>query len=311
MEASANREAIAVDHVVDLLNQAHAASLRYVAGLDSRGVIPTASALEAMNALNEKFPKVPSDASEVITLLDQIGSPATIVLLQAGNINSGASDPFKAIFRWPVSVVPGCTWMVHSDCGRAFRSSIATSLRALNSRTLGAWMINNVNLPQDSAIYAMRDAEAVDDVFGVHATHLLRDERRQPNTFTPELSRRARGVEFWAALKALGRSGIAELIDRCCRHAHTFADGLATAGYEVLNEVALNQVVFACADESATRSALARIQASVITWLGPTHWKKGFAMRIGVSSWATTDQDVQKSLAVMKGAFPSTSLKTI
>ncbi len=456
-----------MQQAVDLLCQAHQASLRYVGDLESREVMPSALALKAMDALHETFPEGSSNPSEVIALLDQIGSPATvattggrffgfvvggalpvaiaanwlastwdqnagnwilspiaaeleavaaswlldafelprtaavgfvtgstmgafsaiaaarssilrrrgwnvkrrglngapririvaseelhptnlaalgyagfglddvlfcptdsqgrvlpaqmpelddltIVLLQAGNINSGASDPFKAIC--PVARERGA-W-VHVDGAFGLWARVSERHRYLleGLELADSWSVDGhkwLNLPQDSAIYATRDVEAVDDVFGVQATYLLRDERRQPNTFTPELSRRARGVEFWAALKALGRSGVAELIDRCCRHAQTFADGLATAGYEVLNEVALNQVVFACADESATRSALARIQASGVTWLGPTHWKKRFAMRISVSSWATTDEDVQKSLAVMKAAFLSNSMKTI
>ena len=146
-------------------------------------------------------------------------------------------------------------------------------------------------------------------MFGVEATYLVRDERRQPNTMTPELSRRARGVEFWAALKCLGRAGVEEIINRCCRHAKRFAEGLADAGYDVLNEVVLNQVVFACESEPATREALKSIQASGVTWLGPTHWKGRYAMRISVSSWATTDEDVEQSLAVMAAALSTAAAR--
>jgi glutamate/tyrosine decarboxylase-like PLP-dependent enzyme len=110
-------------------------------------------------------------------------------------------------------------------------------------------------------------------------------------------------VEFWAALAHLGRSGVENLVDRCCAHARRFAEGLAAAGYEVMNDVVLNQVVFAAEDEATTRTALTRIQASGVTWLGPTTWRGRFAMRISVSSWATTAEDVERSLAVMVNAL--------
>jgi glutamate/tyrosine decarboxylase-like PLP-dependent enzyme len=160
-----------------------------------------------------------------------------------------------------------------------------------------------LNLPHDAAVYACRDADAIHDVFGVDATYLMRDARRQPNTFTPELSRRARGVEFWAALRHLGRSGVDALVERCCAYAARFAEGLSQAGYEVLNDVVLNQVVFACADDLQTNAALAYVQASGVCWLGPTQWQGRFAMRISVSSWATTADDVDRSLGVLVTAL--------
>lgn len=230
----------------------------------------------------------------------------TILILQAGNINSGASDPFdSAIDR----ARAGGAW-VHVDgafglwarASRALRDQVAGLERA------DSWSVDGhkwLNIPQDAAIFACRDAEAVNDVFGVEATYLVRDaiSRRQPNTLTPELSRRARGVEFWAALSHLGRDGVEALVDRCCAHARRFASGLAAAGYTVLNDVVLNQVVFACGDEAATRDALVRVQASGVTWLGPTHWRGRYAMRISVSSWATTEDDVDRSLAIMVAAL--------
>lgn len=215
----------------------------------------------------------------------------TLVVLQAGNINSGASDPFVEV-------------CAKARAARGKRSQVA-GLELADS-----WSVDGhkwLNLPHDAAIYACRDAEAVNDVFGVEATYLVRDANRQPNAFTPELSRRARGIEFWAALQHLGRSGVEALVEGCCAYARRFAEGLAEAGYEVLNDVVLNQVAFACADEAHTRAALAAVQASGVCWLGPTHWRGRFAMRISVSSWATTAADVERSLAVMHDAFHATA----
>lgn len=227
----------------------------------------------------------------------------TLVLVQAGNINSGACDPFEAVCA---RARAAGAW-VHVDGAFGLWARASRRLRPLAAgvELADSWSIDGhkwLNLPQDSAIYVCRDREAVHDTFGVQATYLVRDARRQPNCFTPELSRRARGVEFWAALKHLGRAGVEELLDGSCAHARRFAEGLAEAGYEVLNDVVLNQVVFACAHEADTRAALARIQASGDCWIGPTHWRGRFAMRVSVSSWATGSQDVERSLVVMARA---------
>ena len=230
----------------------------------------------------------------------------TIVILQAGNINSGSCDPFAAV----IDRAEAAGAWVHVDgaFGLWARASASTRHSTRGLERAQSWSVDGhkwLNLPQDSAIYACIDAAAVDDVFGVQATYLVREgpPRRQPNTLTPELSRRARGVEWWAAIRHLGRSGIEALVDRCCAHARTFARGLQAAGYQVLNEVVLNQVVFVARDEATTRAALARIQASGVTWIGPTTWRGRTAMRISVSSWATTADDVERSLAVMVDAL--------
>lgn len=228
----------------------------------------------------------------------------TIVILQAGNINSGSFDPFEEVCQ--MARAAGA-W-VHVDAAFGLWARASASRRHLTNGIdfADSWSVDGhkwLNLPQDSAIYACRDAKAVQDVFGVDATYLMRDTRREPNNYVPELSRRARGVEFWAALKALGKAGVEDMINRNCAHAQRFARGLESAGYEILNEVVLNQVVFACEDEDATQAALARIQSSGVTWLGPTTWKDRLCMRISVSSWATTEDDVERALSVMQRAI--------
>jgi glutamate/tyrosine decarboxylase-like PLP-dependent enzyme len=114
--------------------------------------------------------------------------------------------------------------------------------------------------------------------------------------YTPEMSRRARGIELWAALRSLGRSGLADLIERCCRHATRFAEGLTEAGYQVLNEVRLNQVLVSFGGAETTRRVIAAVQADGSCWCGGTVWQGQTAMRISVSSWATTEADVECSL---------------
>ncbi len=128
------------------------------------------------------------------------------------------------------------------------------------------------------------------------AAYLQESPVREPMHFTPELSRRARGVEVWAVLRSLGRSGVAELVERCCRYAGRFAEGLAQAGFEVLNDVVLNQVLVSFGDDAATRRVIDRVQSEGTCWCSGTEWHGRAAMRISVSSWATTAQDVEASL---------------
>ena len=126
---------------------------------------------------------------------------------------------------------------------------------------------------------------------------------RDPSDFAPELSRRARGVEVWAALRSLGRSGLAEMIERNCRQARRFAAGLQAAGYEILNDVVLNQVLVSFGDPDMTSAVIAAIQADGTCWCGGTVWQGQTAMRISVSSWATTEADVERSLdAIVRAA---------
>ncbi|MFL5264426.1 MAG: hypothetical protein ACJ79L_18665, partial [Anaeromyxobacteraceae bacterium] len=134
---------------------------------------------------------------------------------------------------------------------------------------------------------------------GITAAYLPAAGLRDPADATPELSRRARGVEVWAALRHLGRAGLAELVERTCRHAARFAEGLTAAGHRVLNEVVLNQVLVSFGDDARTREVIAAIQADGTCWCGGTVWQGQTAMRISVSSWATTDEDVERSLAAM------------
>jgi glutamate/tyrosine decarboxylase-like PLP-dependent enzyme len=133
----------------------------------------------------------------------------------------------------------------------------------------------------------------------ISAEYLPTIERREPSEFTPELSRRARGVDVWAALRTLGRSGVAALIEQTCRHARRFAAGLADAGFEVLNEVPLNQVLVSFGEPDVTDRVIEGIQADGTSWCGGTVWQGRRAMRISVSSWATTDEDVERSLEAM------------
>jgi glutamate/tyrosine decarboxylase-like PLP-dependent enzyme len=157
-----------------------------------------------------------------------------------------------------------------------------------------------LNVPYDSGLALVRDSDALCHAMAITAEYLPTDSPlRNPSDFVPELSRRARGVEVWAALQSLGRSGVVEMIERTCHHARRFAEGLRSAGYEVLNDVVLNQVLVAFGDAETTNRVILGIQNDGTCWCGGTVWHGRTAMRISVSSWATTDEDVEKSLEAM------------
>src|SRR5437870_2543088 len=156
-----------------------------------------------------------------------------------------------------------------------------------------------LNVPYDSGIVFVRDPRQLHAAMAVNAPYLVIGEAREPEHYTPDFSRRARGVEVWAALRSLGRQGLADLIERTCRHAARFAAGLRAAGYAILNDVVINQVLVSFGDAETTRRVIAAIQAEGTCWAGATVWQGRTAMRISVSSWATTDEDVERSLEAM------------
>jgi len=226
---------------------------------------------------------------------------ATIVCAQAGNVNTGAFDPLGEIAG---RTREAGAWL-HVDAAFGLWAAAAPGRAHLlaGSELADSWATDAhkwLNVPYDSGIAFVRDADALRAGMAVTAEYLPAPSGvRNPSDFTPELSRRARGVEVWAALRCLGRSGLEELVERMCRHAERFAEGLAAAGYEILNEVVLNQVLVSFGEAGETERVIAAVQADGTCWCGGTVWQGRTAMRISVSSWATTDDDVERSLAAI------------
>ncbi|MCG6956366.1 MAG: aminotransferase class V-fold PLP-dependent enzyme [Gemmatimonadetes bacterium] len=232
-----------------------------------------------------------------VDLLPEMTGP-TIVCAQAGNVNTGA---FDAVDEICARAHEAGAW-VHVDAAFGLWA-MATPGRAHLTRGLAdadSWATDAhkwLNVPYDCGIAFVRHRGTLRAAMAITAEYLPTEtEYRNPSDFTPELSRRARGVEVWAALKALGRQGVADLVEGTCRHAQAFADGLSEAGYEILNEVVLNQVLVSFGDPETTERVIADIQLDGTCWCGGTIWQGRTAMRISVSSWATTDEDVRMSL---------------
>jgi glutamate/tyrosine decarboxylase-like PLP-dependent enzyme len=159
-----------------------------------------------------------------------------------------------------------------------------------------------LNVPYDSGLALVRDGQALRAAMAQSAAYYIAGEQREPMLYTPETSRRARGVEIWAALRSLGRRGLAELIEHHCELATRFAAGLHAAGHDVHNDVVLNQVLVSFGSDRETRQVIAQVQRGGEAWFGGTRWHERDAMRISVSNWSTTEADVDRSLAAIEQA---------
>jgi glutamate/tyrosine decarboxylase-like PLP-dependent enzyme len=264
-------------------------------------------ALSLVGFGSERVVRVPVDAQGRMRI-DAFPSvdERTIVCVQAANVNSGAFDPVAEICERAHS---RGAW-VHVD-GAFGMWAAAAPARAHLTRGIedaDSWATDAhkwLNVPYDSGLVFARNAGALRAAMSVSGAYLAQDEDRIPYQYTPDFSRRARGVEVWAALRQLGRAGLADLIERTCRHARRFAEGLLAAGYGVLNDVVLNQVLVSFGTAERTREVIRRIQEDGTCWCGGTVWQGHTAMRISVSSWATTEADVERSLAAILRAAAS------
>jgi glutamate/tyrosine decarboxylase-like PLP-dependent enzyme len=224
----------------------------------------------------------------------------TIVCIQAGNVNTGAFDPASAIC--PEARAAGA-W-IHVDGAFGLWAAASPLYRHLvhGFEEADSWATDAhkwPNIGYDCGLALVREPEVLRAAMGMRAAYLARGGRREPSDYTPELSRRARGVELWAGLRSLGREGMAAIVERTCAYARSFAAGLREAGCQVLNEVVINQVLVSFGSAEKTLRTIERIQADGTCWCGSTVWQGKTAMRISVSSWATTEEDVERSLAAM------------
>ena len=221
----------------------------------------------------------------------------TIVCLQAGNVNTGAFDPAEEV----CARAHGAGSWVHVDGAFGLWAAAAPARSHLMKGVCDAdsWATDFhkwLNVPYDSGVAFVRDAKSLRAAMMLSAAYLQSGSRREPTHYTPESSRRARAVEVWAALRSIGRKGLADLIEGNCRLAQRFATGLRRCGYDVLNHVELNQVMVSFGDPETTLRVIAEVQSDGTCWCGGTEWHGKTAMRISVSCWATTENDVDVSL---------------
>jgi glutamate/tyrosine decarboxylase-like PLP-dependent enzyme len=262
------------------------------------------SVLKALSLLGlgrDRVSRVPVDGQGRMRIeaLPEL-TEATIICLQAGNVNTGAFDPAPDICA---AAHRAGAW-VHVDGAFGLWAAAAPTRAQLTHgvEEADSWAVDAhkwLNVPYDSGIVICRQEAHLRAAMSYSAAYLILGDQREPGWYTPEMSRRARGIEIWAALLSLGRAGLADLIERSCRYAARFAEGLSAAGYQILNDVALNQVLVSFGDSATTQKVIAALQAEGTCWCGGTVWQGHTAMRISVSSWATTENDVEQSLKAM------------
>jgi glutamate/tyrosine decarboxylase-like PLP-dependent enzyme len=229
-----------------------------------------------------------------------------IVCLQAGNLHSGAFDPFEKA----IEVAHASRAWVHVDGAFGLWAAATPSLSHLVRGVSGAdsWATDahkTLNVPYDCGIAIVAHPRSMRSTFGVHASYLMHDESGSgdPSEKVPELSRRARGVPVWAALRSLGRSGVAELVEGLVRNAQSLASGLKDVeGAEVLNDVDYTQVCIGFGSDTRTREVTQKIIADGATWMSGSRWKDRDVLRISVSNWSTDDEDVRLSLEALSRA---------
>jgi glutamate/tyrosine decarboxylase-like PLP-dependent enzyme len=238
--------------------------------------------------------------------LGSVDGPA-IVCAQAGEVNTGVFDDLRAV----ADAVEGTGAWLHVDGAFGLWAAASPRLAHLvaGHERADSWATDAhkwLNVPYDCGIAFCAHPEPHREAMTAQAAYYVRDPDaiREPVDWTPDHSRRARAVPVYAALRELGRSGVAELVERSCAHARRFAERVATLrGAEVLNEVVLNQVLFRFADDDTTTRTLAAVQASGVAWMSGTVWDDRPAIRLSVSSWRTTEDDVDRTVAAFARAL--------
>jgi glutamate/tyrosine decarboxylase-like PLP-dependent enzyme len=226
-----------------------------------------------------------------------------VICAQAGEVNTGAFDPFPAILEWARRHQ---AW-VHVDGAFGLWALADPARSHLTAGLAGAdsWATDGhkwLNVPYDCGIALVRRPEDLRRSFAASAGYLPTDTAFEEMHHTPQSSQRARQVEVWAVLRTLGRAGVTDLIARTCRHAQTMAAYLSQAGLDVLNEVVLNQVLVRAATDDQTLALVTAVQQDGTCWVGPTMWQHRPAMRISISGWATTAEDIRRSAGAIIAA---------
>jgi glutamate/tyrosine decarboxylase-like PLP-dependent enzyme len=276
--------------------------IRVIVGEKRHGTVDRALRMLGLGAPTDVVPV--DNHGRLLASELRIGDEPTIVCAQAGEVNTGAFDPFHAIAD-ARDAAPNA-W-VHVDGAFGLWAAVSDSLRHLvdGVERADSWATDAhkwLNVPYDCGVAFTAHPGSHSGAFSARAPYLIADdEQREQIDWNPEHSRRARGFTVYAAIRSLGRSGIAELVERCCRHARRFAAGLEDLGAEVLNDVELNQVLFRFASDAETNEALRAVQESGEAWMGGTTWDGRAAIRISVSNWQTTDEDVERTLAAYAG----------
>ena len=248
------------------------------------------------------------------------GSGPTIVCLQAGNVHSGAFDAVGEASRVAhAHGTPDARPWVHVDGAFGLWAAASPSLRHLVPGLADAdsWATDahkTLNVPYDCGIVIVAHPAALRSALGVRASYLISADgaAADPGDLVPELSRRARGIPVWAALRSLGRDGVADLVDGLVRHARAIAAGIESIdGAQVLNDVVFTQVCVAFEDDERTRAVTAQLLADGTAWMSGSRWRGRDVLRVSVSNWSTDEEDVEVSVDAVRRAANAVRLASV
>ena len=279
-----------------------APAIRVILGEQAHATVFKALALLGLGRSRVETVPVDDQGRMIANLLPELDSNC-LVIVQAGNVNSGAFDPIDEICER--SRKAGA-W-VHVDGAFGLWAAASRSRKSLTAgiQKVDSWSVDahkTLNSPYDCGIVFCKQRETLVSAMQATASYILYSDKRDGMHYTPEMSRRARVVELWATLKYLGKEGVEQLVDRLCEHATHFANQLQNQGFHILNEVVFNQILVACNTPEQTKRTLENIQKSGECWCGGALWKGVPVIRISICSWATTAADVERSVTAFVNA---------
>ncbi len=274
----------------------NAPKIRIVAGKHAHGTVIKAIALLGLGKDNIEWVDV-DEQGRIISGKTPVLDDKTILILQAGNVNSGSFDAFNEICD---KAMKTNTW-VHIDGAFGLWAAGSDKLNYLTDgiEKANSWSVDGhktLNTPYDCGIVLCNDKEALISALQATGSYIVYGEQRDGMLYTPEMSRRARAVELWAAMKYLGKQGIDELVYGLHERARQFAKELSEHEFNILNDVVFNQVLVACDNDLDTEETLKNIQELRECWCGGSQWFSKKVIRISVCSWATTEEDVTRSV---------------
>ena len=275
-----------------------APKIRLILGKQTHGTVAKAISLLGFGQASIEWVDCDNQGRMIVEKLPHLDQ-SCILVLQAGNVNSGAFDDFIQVCKLANKAK---AW-VHIDgaFGLWAKASKVFDVQTKGMELGDSWSVDahkTLNTPYDCGIVLCKDSEALTSALHQQGSYIQLSEQRDGLLYTPEMSKRARAIELWAAMKYLGLSGIAQLVEQLHDYAQLFANLLTDNGFTVLNEVVFNQVIVSCETEQLTKRTLALVQQSGECWCGGSSWQEKSVIRISLCSWATTEQDIKRSVDV-------------
>jgi len=279
-----------------------APSVRIVAGRQIHGSVIKSIALLGLGIDTIEWVETDTQGRILpseIPVLDE----STILILQAGNVNSGAFDPFDEICE---KANKANAW-IHIDGAFGLWAAGTERLKHLTKgiEKANSWSVDGhktLNTPYDSGVVLCSDKDAMVHALQASGSYIAYSDKRDGMLYTPEMSRRSRAIELWAALRYLGKRGVNELVFSLHEKAVQMSQELETGGFKILNDVVFNQVLVACDNDDLTNGTLRHVQRSGDCWVGGAVWDKKAVIRISICSWATTEEDIKRSVRAFVSA---------